>query len=285
MSRLLRHMLLVAMTLATVAASAQAEGDSIADPIADSIADVLTTNKIVTVDVPETVDTVGWVATVQQPRTLYDLPYSYTRRMHDWQRLASNTTVFTLCGVATLYILETLPEDATAWNKKELKRMGLFERWKYHADKGIVWDKDNPIFNYILHPYGGAVYYMSARSCGFNVLGSLAYSTFVSAFLWEYGIECFNEIPSVQDLFITPVAGMVVGECFYRIKRTIVANNYHLFGSWFLGHMVAWIVDPLNEFVGLISGNPCKNRNITMTPVTIPSPGASRLGLSVSVSF
>ena len=120
---------------------------------------------------------------------------------------------------------------------------------------------------------------MSARSCGFNVLGSLVYSTIVSALLWEYGIECFNEIPSVQDLVITPLAGMVMGECFYRIKRIIVANDYHLCGSWFLGHLVAWIVDPINEFVGLITGNPCKNRHITMMPVTQPR------GLALSLTF
>lgn len=226
-----------------------------------------------------TLDTIGWKQTVAEPRTLYDLPYSTTRRMHDWRRLARNTTAFTLAGVATLYILETLPDDATAWNKKELRRMGLFSRWRYHAERGPVWDKDNPIFNYILHPYGGAVYYMSARSCGFNVLGSLAYSTIVSAVLWEYGIECFNEVPSIQDLVITPLAGMVMGECFYRVKRIIVANDYHLFGSWFLGHLVAWLVDPINEFVGLITSNPCKNRRVTMTPITQPR------GLALSLTF
>ena len=239
--------------------------------------DVMDVHQTDTLSLP--LDTIGWTKTVAEPRTLYDLPYSTTRRMHDWHRLARNTTAFTLAGVATLYILETLPEDATAWNKKELRRMGLFERWRYHADRGPVWDKDNPIFNYILHPYGGAVYYMSARSCGFNVLGSLAYSTIVSAVLWEYGIECFNEVPSIQDLVITPLAGMVMGECFYRVKRIIVANDYHLFGSWFLGHLVAWLVDPINEFVGLITGNPCKNRRVTMTPITQPR------GLSLSLTF
>ena len=230
------------------------------------------------------VDTISYVPMVEQPRTLYDLPYSRTTRMENWRRLAQNTTIFALAGVATLYVLQALPDDATAWNKKELRRMGLFSKWRYHANHGPVWDKDNPVFNYVMHPYGGAVYYMSARTCGFNVLGSLAYSTFVSAVLWEYGIECFNEVPSVQDLVITPLAGMVVGECFYRIKRAIVNNNYHLFSSWFLGHLVAWIVDPINEFVSLFAGNPCKNRHVTMTPVTLTGPNSS-LGLALNLTF
>ena len=229
-------------------------------------------------------DTIAWVQTVDEPRTLYDLPYSPSRRMESWGRLTQNTTVFALAGLATLYVLETLPEDATAWNKKELRHMGLFERWRYHAKQGPVWDKDNPIFNYILHPYGGAVYYMSARTCGFNVLGSLAYCTFVSSLLWEYGFETFNEVPSVQDLFITPLAGMVMGECFYRIKRVIVANDYHLFGSWFLGHLVAWLVDPLNELVSLFAGNPCKNRNVSMTPVTMPG-SKPHIALNINLTF
>lgn len=232
-----------------------------------------------------TLDTIAWVQTVDEPRTLYDLPYSTTQRMENWRRLTQNTTVFALAGLATLYVLETLPEDATAWNKKELRHMGLFERWRYHAKQGPVWDKDNPVFNYVLHPYGGAVYYMSARSCGFNVLGSLAYCTFISSMLWEYGFETFNEVPSVQDLFITPLAGMLMGECFYHIKRVIVANDYHLCGSWFLGHLVAWIIDPFNEFVSLFAGNPCKNRKVTMTPITIPGGNNSRLALNINLTF
>ena len=102
--------LLVLLTLGMSPLSGHAqEADSVATRQHDTVA--------------VTLDTIGWTQTVAEPRTLYDLPYSTTRRMHDWHRLARNTTAFTLAGVATLYILETLPEDATALNKKELRRM------------------------------------------------------------------------------------------------------------------------------------------------------------------
>ena len=99
---------------------------------------------------------------------------------------------------------------------------------------------------------------MSARSNGFNILGSMLYATFVSNVLWEYGIEAFMEIPSIQDMIITPIAGTVIGEGFYRLKRKIVQDDYRLFGSRAMGVAVAWIVDPINEFVNLFAGNPCK---------------------------
>ena len=125
-----------------------------------------------------------------------------------------------------MLILEALPEDATAWNKAANNRVPLFKRYVNHLKAGPVWDGDKFIFNYILHPYAGAAYYMSARSCGFNCFGSFMYSFCISTFFWEYGFEAFNEIPSVQDLVITPVVGSVMGECFYKLKRHIVSVGY-----------------------------------------------------------
>lgn len=217
------------------------------------------------------------------PRTLYDFPYSATRQLRDTKRLIYNTVTFVGAGLVTLAVLETLPEGATAWNKTKLRSMGFWRRWTYHVERGPVWDKDNAVFNYILHPYGGAVYYMSARSCGFNILGSFLYSFGVSTVLWEYGIEAFMEIPSLQDIIITPIAGMAIGECFYRVKRAIVRNGYHLAGSWFLGHLVAWLVDPINEFVSLFAGNPCKSCRVQMSPV-IAGRG-TRIGVSLSLTI
>ena len=216
--------------------------------------------------------------------TLYDLPYSTCTSLPDYKRLAWNTATFVGAGVATLLVLEMLPEDATAWNKDEIRNTSFFHRWTTHVKDGPVWDKDNPIFNNILHPYGGAVYYMSARSCGCNVLGAAAYSFFVSTMLWEYGIECFMEVPSMQDLIVTPLAGSLVGEGFYAIKRHIVAHDYHLWGSWFLGHLVAWVVDPINEFVSLFAGNPCKRGSVA-SQLTLQPMSRGGLALSFQLSL
>lgn len=182
--------------------------------------------------------------------TLYDYPYSRTRSMPDWRQLAVNTGILIGGGITTMIILESLPDGSTAWSRAERRQVPLFKRWVNHVKAGPVWDHDKFIFNYVLHPYGGAAYYMSARSCGFNVWGSFLYSFAISTLFWEYGFEAFNEIPSVQDLVITPVVGSVVGECFYRAKRSIVSRRYELLGSPVLGYIAAFFLDPVNEVVG-----------------------------------
>ena len=189
----------------------------------------------------------------------YALPYSLTGTSYDWRRLWINTGVLTGAFVGTLLVLECLPEDATSWNRAELQNVPLFKRWKQHVlDQGCEWDHDKFVFNYVLHPYAGAVYFMGARSVGFNFYQSLLYCTLISNVGWEFGIEAFMERPSYQDLFITPLVGSAVGECFYRVKRHIVDNGYELAGSSFLGGLVCFIVDPINEVIGLFAGNPAR---------------------------
>lgn len=223
---------------------------------------------------------------------LYQLPYSMWTRRQNWVRLAENTGVLFAAGFATLGILELLPENATAWNKKDISGEPMWKRWWKHFRAGPVWDSDQPLFNYILHPYAGAAYYMSARSQGFNVLGSLAYCTFISTVFWELGIECFNEVPSIQDLIITPVGGMVLGEAFYLLKRHIVAHDYRLWGSPVLGNTVAFIIDPVNEVLGLIFGNSARQwikyrklQGMQVSSSWLPTTPGMKFGLTINATF
>ena len=216
--------------------------------------------------------------------TIYAQPYSISKSAHDWHHLWINTAALSGAFVGTLLVLECLPEDATSWNRAELQDVPLFERWNNHViKKGPEWDHDKFYFNYILHPYAGAVYYMGARSCGFNAWQSLLYCTLVSTVGWEFGIEAFMERPSYQDIFITPIVGSVIGEGFYRLKRRIVANHYTLCGSSLLGNIVAFIIDPVNEVLGLFDGNPARQYShaISISPVITP---VSR-GVTLSVAF
>lgn len=189
----------------------------------------------------------------------YALPYSLTGSSHDWRRLWINTGVLSGAFVGTLLVLECLPEDATSWNRDELQSVPLFKRWKQHViDKGCEWDHDKFIFNYVLHPYAGAVYFMSARSLGFNFYQSMLYCTLISNVGWEFGVEAFMERPSYQDLFITPLVGSALGEGFYMLKRHLVDNNYELGGSRVLGNIVAFLIDPVNEVIGIFDHNPAR---------------------------
>lgn len=224
----------------------------------------------------------------KEKKCIYALPYSRKTSCPDYRRMWLNTGVLFAGGLAALGVLELLPEGSTAWNKEELRKTPFLKRWSMHVRKGPVWDKDDFIFNYVLHPYAGAAYYMSARSLGFNVLGSFLYCAGISTIFWEYGIEAFMEIPSIQDLIITPLSGLVIGEAFYRLKRNIVDNGYRLFGSKIIGNIVAFIIDPVNEVIGLFAGNPCrrlaaaKGAGISCTPWVSAINGKS-FGLTISI--
>lgn len=192
-------------------------------------------------------------------QSIYNMPYSMTGKCYDWKHLWINTGILTGAFVGTLFVLECLPEDATSWNRAELQDVPLFERWYDHViRKGPEWDHDNAVFNYVLHPYAGAAYFMGARSCGFNFYQSMLYSAIISTVGWEFGIEAFMERPSYQDIVITPVVGAAIGEGFYKLKRHIVDHNYRLFDSRFLGNVVAFLIDPLNEVVGYFGGGPAR---------------------------
>ena len=210
-----------------------------------------------------------------EPVSIYSLPYSMTLSNHDAHRLWVNTAVLASAFVGTLLVLECLPEDATNWNRAEIQDVPLFKRWCDHVIReGPEWDGDNPIFNYVLHPYAGAVYFMAARSNGYNFYQSLLYSAAVSTIGWEFGIEAFMERPSIQDIFVTPLCGSIIGEAFYRLKRSIVDNGYTLFGSPVLGTIAAFLLDPLNETVGLFIGNPARQAaraQLHFTPALTPA--------------
>ena len=194
-----------------------------------------------------------------KPISPFALPYSVTGNSYDWHRLWINTATLSGAFVGTLLVLECLPEDATSWNRAELQDVPLFKRWHNHVIKeGPEWDHDKFYFNYILHPYAGATYFMAARSCGFNFWKSTLYGSIISTIGWEFGIEAFMERPSIQDLFITPVVGSCIGEGFYHVKRWLVDNDYCLFNSPVLGGLLAFLIDPVNEFTGLWLGNPVR---------------------------
>lgn len=214
--------------------------------------------------------------------SIYCRPYSMTGGNHDWKRLWTNTVVLSGAYVGTLLVLECLPEDATSWNRAEIQDVPLFKRWFRNVFKrGPDWDHDNPIFNYVLHPYAGAVYFMAARSSGFNFWRSFLYGTCVSTIGWEFGIEAFMERPSIQDIFITPIVGSVIGEGFYKVKRSIVSNDYCLFGSRLLGNIVVFLVDPVNEVIDLFRG---RNTNCSAGSLTAYVTG-SQCGFSMQLTF
>ena len=195
--------------------------------------------------------------------TIYDRPYSFTDNNVNFERVKKNVYLVlgaSLIGVGILYLM---PESITNWDKDDLKDGDLFKKWGDNVREGPVTDSDDWFLNYVTHPYWGAVYYMAARSSGANAVYSFIFSTLASTLFWEYGVEAFAEVPSKQDLIITPVIGSIIGEGFYLAKRNILSNNYELLGSTIFGHVVIFLMDPITEFFNLFdSDKKEKNKNI-----------------------
>ena len=81
-----------------------------------------------------------------------------------------------------------------------------------------VWDEDAFSTNQFGHPFQGTLYYQTARSNGFGILGS-AIVTFADSFVWELAME--TEKPSLNDQIITPAAGVLLGEALHRWSRAV----------------------------------------------------------------
>ncbi|MDE5595565.1 MAG: DUF3943 domain-containing protein, partial [Muribaculaceae bacterium] len=111
-----------------------------------------------------------------QNPSIYLLPYSMKTNSPDWKKLWVNTGVLAGAFGGTLLVLQCLPQDATSWNRAELQQQPPLKRWYRNVfvrDPEI--DHEKFIFNYVLHPSAGAVYFMAARTAGFNFWRSFLY--------------------------------------------------------------------------------------------------------------
>ncbi len=169
--------------------------------------------------------------------------------VRDPKRLVYNTGLFLGTAVVSFGILWVLPESFTNWNKEEILEYGMIQRWKDNVRAGPVWDEDGLFLNWIMHPWSGAVFFMSARGSGFNKWESFAYSSIMSTFFWEYGVEAFAEIPSWQDLIITPILGSVLGEFFFSWKGNIIKNDRKVLNSKAIGGVSLFVMDPFNMII------------------------------------
>ena len=106
-------------------------------------------------------------------------------------------------------LLYVSPQSISGWSQEQ-KRDFTIEKY-YNNVTDIVWDHDKFYINFLLHPYWGMAYYVRARDRGFSQTGSFWFSVLLST-MWEFGVEAMFEEVSIQDLFITPIVGSVVGK-------------------------------------------------------------------------
>ncbi len=216
--------------------------------------------------------------------SVYNEPYSLWDNNVDTKLLKRNTLLLFGSGIAIMGALYLMPSSFTNWEDSD---EGIMEKWWNNVSDGPVKDKDDFFLNYITHPYSGALYYMGARSAGANAPYSFLYTFMLSTFFWEYGIEAFAEVPSIQDLIITPVGGAIVGELFYLSKRHILENDRELMGSTALGTTTLFLIDPITEIAQLIwHDDTIEKHNMQFSSYpTLSSHGDMGYQLRLSIAF
>jgi hypothetical protein len=173
-------------------------------------------------------------------------PQDGTRRVTppgaDWVGIGRDTGLFIAAQIVSVAVISAMPRDVSLWDGKEVS----FDTWWDNVRTPPVWDSDHWATNYLTHPYWGATYYIRARERGFGKLASFGYSAFLST-LYEYGAESFFEIPSTQDLVITPILGSLIGAfVFEPVRNWIKAKDEF---RWY-DQALLIATDPL----GLLSG-------------------------------
>ena len=78
-----------------------------------------------------------------------------------------------------------------------------------------ILDNNSLFVNYLGHPLTGGLSYSFARANHHGVLMSTGYS-FLTSFLWEFVLE-FKEKVSINDVIVTPGAGLPIGEFVYKL--------------------------------------------------------------------
>ncbi len=167
----------------------------------------------------------GWtLASDTLTTSLFPYPLSGLR---NWDRpfmTRATRSFFTITGlaVASGIVLAFLPQNFSRWDGDVLSRAtsNLKRAWTTPP----VWDEDIFFHNFLGHPYAGAFYYNMVRSQGATAWQSFGYALFQSTF-WEYVVEALAEQPSIQDLFITPVIGSLLGELFNRWSLHILRSG------------------------------------------------------------
>jgi len=161
----------------------------------------------------------------------------------DSDRLWSQTNSIFAYGFGVIGLIALLPEDISNWDKEQ----GIFNKWSDNVKSGPVWDRDTGMLNLVGHPYFGGVYYQVARKSGYRQWDAFMYATIMSTFYWEYGIEAFAEVPSIQDLVITPVLGWAYGEWAFNTEMDIREDGDTVWGSSMLGSTALFFLDPVDS--------------------------------------
>jgi|GEM_PF-1436446 hypothetical protein len=117
---------------------------------------------------------------------------------------------------------------------KVFSEEGSFKRYRRNFGQ-LVFDKDEPFWNQMVHPISGSQLFLYYRANGYARMDSFL-MTFISSALFETTVEVYTEPASVQDLYITPVYGSILALGLENLSMYLL-NTGNAFGR-FLGHVI-----------------------------------------------
>ncbi len=147
------------------------------------------------------------------------------------QQYWSGTKFWGGIGVAMIGVLMVAPKSFTKWEEGYIDNAQANLRRAFSEPP--VWDEDHWEINYIGHPYAGALYYNTIRAQGGSMINSFIFSAIISTG-WEYLYEGVAERPSIQDLWVTPVVGSILGEIIHQATMGMRKNGYSIFEAAFV---------------------------------------------------
>jgi hypothetical protein len=148
-----------------------------------------------------------------------------------------------LLGIGAFWYWRKPSSQAGDW---DLKFDWSAWRRKLELD-AVRFDSNDFLTNAIRHPVAGTAYFHVARENGLPFFQSYL-SSFLASLFWEYFIEV-RELPSLNDIIMTPGAGMVIGESTYQLGRAFAAGPPSLGND--LG---AWLLSPIRSLNDLVAG-------------------------------
>lgn len=181
-------------------------------------------------------------------------PYTFDKK---YEKLIKELAYMQLFAFATIGTIGMLPEGVSHWSKEDkayVDTMDLLKKHAQHIKQGPVWDKDEWVVNYIGHPVAGSYFYVWGRESGLSWQESSLLSLLMSTFFWEYGWEAFAEVPSKQDLIVTPLLGSLLGEGTYYLYNKIRENHGELYHSKVLGSIAKALLNPIGEMNRYLQG-------------------------------
>lgn len=136
-------------------------------------------------------------------------PGEHPRRKH---YVRASLEVFALVAAGTALYWADANTNAEDWDLT-----WDWESWrkKLITGEGLAFDTNRFDTNAVTHPVAGALYYLAARTNTLSIPASLLFAIAGST-LWEFVGE-FKEKVSINDMIVTPFAGMAIGEVFAQL--------------------------------------------------------------------